>query len=383
MPSSLALQTVPDLHRLPSTSINLLPFHIAHTGPAPVSTYFLPRDPPADHPADPRFPSAQPDAGPSKVYPPGKVAAFRGRRIQAHEIPLPVGYVGLVLSAPPRPTARTEDVPIASRRATPRKSAAAAIVDETIDKAYRGGLRRSPRKRPGGEIVNPRGLKRLVGVVKPAKSTQRFSLDSSSENENEHGDEGIAAVRGSKSAMQVDEADEVNTEVDAESNAVEEASTLGAASIAITTATTTITSSTTSLAGEESLAVVEQAVAMDTSAPQDDREARVTAEGDATEQVDRQATPAPFQDTADDHASANDASADALPPTADADDLPTLDPLTAPRLALPARQLTAIATFPALTLWYPDGPLEADGERDEYIRALHEWVALSREMMVA
>ncbi len=70
---------------------------------------------------------------------------------------------------------------------------------------------------------------------------------------------------------------------------------------------------------------------------------------------------------------------------------PTLPPSTMPHSPVPVaedepilpldtrrlRRLDAMATFSAFTLWTPDGPMEGDGARDEYIRALGEWVELS------
>ncbi|KAL1714757.1 ribonuclease H2, subunit C [Schizophyllum commune] len=38
---SLSIHSTCDVRKLPTADPNLLPFHIAHTGPAPVSTYFL------------------------------------------------------------------------------------------------------------------------------------------------------------------------------------------------------------------------------------------------------------------------------------------------------------------------------------------------------
>jgi hypothetical protein len=57
------------------------------------------------------------------------------------------------------------------------------------------------------------------------------------------------------------------------------------------------------------------------------------------------------------------------PPAAIADERPSA-----------IRDLKSIASFDAFTLWTPDGPMEGDGARDEYVRSLTEWIELSREL---
>jgi ribonuclease H2 subunit C len=66
------------------TKVSLLPCHIHHDGPAPVSRYFIPRELKAGEDRD---------AGGEE----GVVAAFRGRKLLGKEMELPEGSRGLVL----------------------------------------------------------------------------------------------------------------------------------------------------------------------------------------------------------------------------------------------------------------------------------------------
>lgn len=101
---------------------NLMPFHIAYTGPAPIGTYFLAK-PTADKAPVPTPPpiltalagdiaaisktedekmstaedaiaeAFKPEASPPTRF----VAAFRGRTVQGTSVSLPTGYTGLIL----------------------------------------------------------------------------------------------------------------------------------------------------------------------------------------------------------------------------------------------------------------------------------------------
>jgi hypothetical protein len=106
---------------------NLMPFHIAHSGPAPISSYMRARSAPsnsgASHAAqrDDTFSSAT-----ERV-----VAAFRGRTIHGFQVQLPEGYTGLVL----RSSGEHADAAINSsakprQRATRGKQASRAGMDE-------------------------------------------------------------------------------------------------------------------------------------------------------------------------------------------------------------------------------------------------------------
>lgn len=128
------------------TSIDLLPFSIAHDGPAPVSGYFhpTPRAPPgASHPS----PSPSPSA--AALVP--LQAAFRGRLVCSTPLPLPAGYTGLVFSTTaPAPTL-PPPVIAASKRPAPASASASSRPAKRLSLAagargVAGGSRRSPRK---------------------------------------------------------------------------------------------------------------------------------------------------------------------------------------------------------------------------------------------
>ncbi|KZV81720.1 ribonuclease H1 small subunit, partial [Exidia glandulosa HHB12029] len=72
---------------LPDASPSLMPFHIAHTGPAPLSTYFRVKTTPA---------GVAEDGTPTRER---HVASFRGRTVEGTRVALPEGYVGLVLQS--------------------------------------------------------------------------------------------------------------------------------------------------------------------------------------------------------------------------------------------------------------------------------------------
>jgi len=73
---------------IPHASPHLMPFHIAHDGPAPFSTYFHPK------PAPPKF-----GADGQHEHPPRErtSASFRGRAIEGVVVELPEGYTGVVM----------------------------------------------------------------------------------------------------------------------------------------------------------------------------------------------------------------------------------------------------------------------------------------------
>ncbi|KZS94675.1 ribonuclease H1 small subunit [Sistotremastrum niveocremeum HHB9708] len=92
-PSPTALKTV---------TPNLMPFRVAYNGPAPMSTYFHPKE------VESTEESTGESSTDSNYF--GKlkrrfIARFRGRTVQGQDIPLPEGYAGAVLqhtSAPPK-----------------------------------------------------------------------------------------------------------------------------------------------------------------------------------------------------------------------------------------------------------------------------------------
>lgn len=111
-PPTIELTPAPALRTI---TPHLMPFHIAHTGPAPLATYFRAR--------------------PVTPAPPGLkarfVAAFRGRAIQGLAVALPAGFGGVVL--------RSEDK--GKGREAPAKRA----------KEGRGA--RSAKRREGDDVV--------------------------------------------------------------------------------------------------------------------------------------------------------------------------------------------------------------------------------------
>ncbi|KAJ6581068.1 ribonuclease H2, subunit C [Mycena capillaripes] len=120
---TLGIAPISSLASLPKASPNLMPFHVDHDGPAPISTYFLVEA--APEPAKPPPPAADEDAemepaveataidAPSEVAesPPGIslmrrvtdattrfVATFRGRTMQGLKVELPSGYSGVIMT---------------------------------------------------------------------------------------------------------------------------------------------------------------------------------------------------------------------------------------------------------------------------------------------
>ncbi|KAI5822940.1 hypothetical protein K523DRAFT_358005 [Schizophyllum commune Tattone D] len=183
---SLSIHSTCDVRKLPTADPNLLPFHIAHTGPAPVSTYFLTQpakeavgapegakslvddasaisvllaadapttseapsttDVPSttdastttttanapstpDAPSTSNAPSSAPSADPalttSSTYPSKRlVSSFRGRTVHGLRVDVPQGYLGVVLRADGQPaTSRPRDTRPPKRG---RRGAAAA-----------------------------------------------------------------------------------------------------------------------------------------------------------------------------------------------------------------------------------------------------------------
>lgn len=132
-----------------------MPFHLSYTGPAQTDVYFQPR---STHHSGLGHPSIEGDKLRKGDGATGRVAAFRGREVHEHLVSLPRGYIGCVLSAPPKPTRRTEDI----------------VVPQTVE------------SQAAGETVEGRSMrKRKVPVERApvAKRTrkavplQRFSLD--------------------------------------------------------------------------------------------------------------------------------------------------------------------------------------------------------------
>ncbi|KLO09555.1 ribonuclease H1 small subunit [Schizopora paradoxa] len=102
--SQEAIRIVPveDKSALTSCTPNLMPFRIAHSGTAPISTFFRVKEntePIAGASSLPEASSPSPSSSSRLVGRVTKrlVAAFRGRVVQGAEMALPDGYRGLVL----------------------------------------------------------------------------------------------------------------------------------------------------------------------------------------------------------------------------------------------------------------------------------------------
>ena len=300
----LALPSSTGLPQLASTAINLMPFHLDYTGPAEISTYFQPRTVP-----DPSNSVNGPDGTSDKTI---TIAAFRGRRVQAHTLDLPEGYTGLVLTAPPVPP-QSNPTHLQPSSVTQLSGPVKSLKREEspLPNSSAPGLRRSPRKRNAVDVLEPPVTRR----VKPKRVMQKFSMDSDSED----GDE-----------------DDVKQKEDEDEGVViQETSEVKAETVVMEKATVVLESSTTTT------------TTTTTTAPFGGRSPQTLPE---------------------------DLSTSILPPGADLVldlDLDLLQP--APLLF--SRTLHPQATFSSLTIWNPDGPL--DEGKDEYCRALGEWMRLN------
>ncbi|TFK73725.1 hypothetical protein BDN72DRAFT_150526 [Pluteus cervinus] len=161
---------------LPKCLPNLMPFHIKHTGPAPISTYFCVESapdvvgapPPTDTPPSGSAPldastsqttegdsqntlvdassSARPAANTSKRL----RSTFRGRIVQGLNIDIPEGYVGVILKSgeEQKKSAHADDIRDLKRSQSARRGRA---------KATGRGTRRSTRSVPVDDVVDVDG----------------------------------------------------------------------------------------------------------------------------------------------------------------------------------------------------------------------------------
>lgn len=157
------------LRVLDSSEVRLMPFHLAHTGPAQTDVYFQPR---AAHPTGLGYVSTEVEDVKKGDGTTGRIAAFRGREVHEHLVTLPRGYVGCVLSAPPRPTRRTEDI------ATSEQPTEPTVREEEISTQRSMRKRKAPVERAP---VAKRTTRKAVEKVK------RFSLDDDEDSENGEG----------------------------------------------------------------------------------------------------------------------------------------------------------------------------------------------------
>jgi len=104
-----------------------MPFHIAHSGPAPVQTFFRPKPAPSTLPGAAPESEAEIDA----ALPARHVAAFRGRTVHGLDIPAPAGYAGAVLrlSSPARATRAVTSKAQAQAARRGSRSRGRAVID--------------------------------------------------------------------------------------------------------------------------------------------------------------------------------------------------------------------------------------------------------------
>ncbi|KAJ7789095.1 ribonuclease H2, subunit C [Mycena olivaceomarginata] len=113
---TLSIAPISSLCSLPGASPNLMPFHVDHDGPAPISTYFL-VDAAEEHTAKPPLVSAQDvemepavdsstpaDVSPEVAEPPAdkslarRVTDATTRTMQGLKVDLPSGYAGVIMT---------------------------------------------------------------------------------------------------------------------------------------------------------------------------------------------------------------------------------------------------------------------------------------------
>jgi len=115
MAATLSIEPISSLDSLPNAVPNLMPFHVDHNGPAPISTYFLVEaaseyiaqpPPPADEPvtslsdAVAEAPVLAKTSLSRRVTDATKrfIATFRGRTVHGLKVQLPPGYTGVVMA---------------------------------------------------------------------------------------------------------------------------------------------------------------------------------------------------------------------------------------------------------------------------------------------
>ena len=297
----LATAPLNTLPQLASTALNLMPFHLNYTGPTEISTYFQPR-------AVPGSSSTSSAVNPEDKDDTITVAAFRGRRLQAHTLDLPEGYTGLVLTAPPLPS---RSQPILPTTNIPNSHPIRSLKRQESPVPDGSGLRRSPRRKVAVNVLDEPVVRR----VKPKRVMQKFSMDSDDDDDNEEDEETEKPGEADDEGVVVSE----QVEVKAETVVVEEKEE---ETVVAQTTTATTTTTTTSILSHPTQFGLTQSTNLDLD-------------------LELDLTPNPLTST---------------------------QPIF-------SRTLTPQAFFPSLTLWNPDGPV--DEGRDEYCRALGEWMRLN------
>ncbi|GJN94512.1 hypothetical protein Rhopal_007594-T1 [Rhodotorula paludigena] len=357
----LALSSTP----LPSLdSVSLLPFSLAHDGPAPLSTYFLPRAYPAG-----------PDAPPQH-----RQATFRGRRIVSSRLDLPQGYRGLVFSTsaplPPSTTAEAEgggDSQERDERAAKRAKRAAAAAaaldarlknDDDEEEVVDDGRRRSPRKGTAASSAAARARARAVQAAKDkAKGKGKgkaggnsgvkkggFSLDSDEE-------EVVGAAVEEQVVGEV-----VEVEMQQEQTVVADGGVAETASAAVVAVEDT---SAAAPSADPAVSVVESVEAVVVAPPPAPLRTASTLSTASSSAALLASTPLTS------HASSLDLSANPF------------DDATSPgELARDEKRLVPRATFRSIEVWNPDWPVAGGkvGEVDDVGRTVSEWMHVAAKV---
>ena len=377
-------------HPVPSTStVSLLPFTLAHDGPARISTFFHPRPYPSA--------AAKDEEGATTTPPVHRQAAFRGRRIVSSTLSLPEGYRGLVYSTTaPLPPSATEidstevDGEVEERAAKRAKRAAAsaaaldksaaAVEDDQAEQADADLSRRmSPRK--STSAASTRARERAIRLAKEkarrksaaAGTLQKkgFSLDS--DEEDQAGDENLApaALEADEKASEPVPASEneapAPTTSKLEEAAVIEASETPVLSQAESLVEGALATATVSVETEDAAAAV--AAPLPTPAPplRTISTVSVASSSIITSAPRSPSTPPPLSSTA--KAEFDSAAAAAA-------NLPVVS------LSRDEKRLVPSLTFDSIEIWNPDWPLAGGKvtEDDEVGRAVSEWIGLANKV---
>ncbi|POY75490.1 hypothetical protein BMF94_1392 [Rhodotorula taiwanensis] len=370
---------------LPSTSsISLMPFSLAHDGPAPISTYFHPRPFEAATSATSKV---EGDAATAH-----RQASFRGRRIVSSTLALPEGYRGLVYSttAPSPPTVAVEEEDgtavereeRAAKRAKRAAASAAALDTADVTTEDSTGLevadesltvRRSPRK--STTAASSRARERAVRAAKDkarrkaaqdAAKKGGFSLDS--DEDDEDGPMETEPVVAAPAAI-ANDATEITQP--AEGTALFAAGLDGDTSK--NTAEAALDESTTADAAAAIVKMDEPMEEAETRSPPPPPLRTLstvsTASSGIITSTPRPASPVPSPSTKDvqiDHQ---------IPASVAQDD----EPVT---LARDEKRLVPCLTFDRIEVWNPDWPLAGGkvAENDEVGRAVTEWIGLAAKI---
>lgn len=331
----------------PSEQPHLLPFNIAHTGPAPVSTYFLPR------PADGRPPSPSPSSSHTEGgSAPLQLAAFRGRQVVGQPLVLPEGYAGLLIDIPAPPSSSLSSTSLSN-------AATAAALDASSVLGPRRSAHLLPTPTPSlSSSSTGEGFDEAEDMEAESSSTATRVTRASPRRKRAPparygGGGGGAGGATAAKRRNVVAANKFRVDSDSEE---EEAKAMAALPDALA-------EEETKKKKKEEAELEQQAM---TAAPALPPHTPIASASELTNDVPSSTTtpisPSPPS-----------------PPCspADADATPALLP---PGPPLPTRTLHARSTFTNITLWTPDDPVDA--ARDEFFRALGKggWVELAGEL---